>query len=518
MTRINGNGSSSCGGLGNIPEDKEHITTSTSIATKKVGSTRRSRHNTRNEDTGGAAKVIGVVLTLLILSWVGLLVYLGRLYMDHMNATTQPQNSGGRVDVKPSVPPPSPLPSPGGRDWEFSNMIPIPTADKVVQNEKAMNDNPAIIKAEDYTKTTHLEYTPREMEEKIMIKEGWLDDTLKDDHNRCWIWADLGYCTLEKEYMLKKCQRSCQSASVCIPDLWNPVNPSDEEEEENDDDESPPPPQKQYKEYTFTDLAHGQDMGQYQVLSLKQYEHIQILELIKDIDQARQYMLTAEVNPEVKKQCRNTYPFCTIWAHEGHCSDTPTFMKKECAPACHSCDYLSLDESGRCPVDYSPEAQVWKPGDMGAMFTKLTSEPYLSKYNVQILSSPAGKIKPTYYNEYDKSPGPWVITLDNIISEKECETLIELGEIQGYESSYEVGAVKADGTYDKSYNQHRTSTNTWCAADCYQNTTVQTILQRLEEITGIPEPNSEFLQLLKYHPEQFYNVHHGTYKKSLRPP
>lgn len=33
-------------------------------------------------------------------------------------------------------------------------------------------------------------------------------------------------------------------------------------------------------------------------------------------------------------------------------------------------------------------------------------------------------------------------------------------------------------------------------------------MQRVENITGIPETNSEWLQLLRYEKEQFYNKHH----------
>ena len=74
----------------------------------------------------------------------------------------------------------------------------------------------------------------------------------------------------------------------------------------------------------------------------------------------------------------------------------PKDMKKNCAPACKSCDYLSIE--GRCPID--PNApRAWEEGDLNRMFNKLTQEPYLSQYSVQILSSPA-------------TNGPWVITME----------------------------------------------------------------------------------------------------------
>ena len=105
-------------------------------------------------------------------------------------------------------------------------------------------------------------------------------------------------------------------------------------------------------------------------------------------------------------------------------------MKKHCAPLCKSCEYLSVE--GRCPID--PNAPTaWQPGDLNKLFETLTQEPYLSEYDVQTLSSPA-------------SDGPWIITMENMVLEDEAERLIELGAVEGYERSFEVGEVKADGT------------------------------------------------------------------------
>jgi hypothetical protein len=134
---------------------------------------------------------------------------------------------------------------------------------------------------------------------------------------------------------------------------------------------------------------------------------------------------------------------------------------------------------------------VWGPGDLNKMFTSITTEPYYQQYNPTILSQPGKPI-----GNYDD--GPWVITLDNVVSEAECEKLIELGGVSGYEQSYDVGAKKFDGTFDKHLNKERTSTNAWCTEECFNDTTTQQVLQRLENITGIPDENSEYLQLLRY--------------------
>lgn len=171
-------------------------------------------------------------------------------------------------------------------------------------------------------------------------------------------------------------------------------------------------------------------------------------------------------------------------------------MDKVCAPVCQRCEALTIE--GRCPID--PDApQAWGPGDLNKMFERLTSEPYKSKYSVEILSSPS---------ENDDDDGPWIITMDDVITEMEAQRLIELGHERGYERSQDVGRAKADGTHEKYVNDGRTSTNAWCNEECMDDPYAISVMDRLTEITGIPKLNSEHLQLLKYEVGQSYVIHH----------
>jgi len=177
-----------------------------------------------------------------------------------------------------------------------------------------------------------------------------------------------------------------------------------------------------------------------------------------------------------------------FWAVIGECDANPKFMQMECAPSCKSC--INLDFNFRCPFD--PDApSIWGPGDLNRMFERITQDEYYQQYTPKILSQPGVGI-----GNY-KRDGPWVITLDNVISEEECVKLIDLGGVKGYDQSYDVGKKKYDGTYDKHLNKERTSTNAWCTEECYDDNVTQKVLQRLENITGIPDTNSEYLQLLR---------------------
>jgi prolyl 4-hydroxylase len=215
----------------------------------------------------------------------------------------------------------------------------------------------------------------------------------------------------------------------------------------------------------------------------------------KHLQSARDYIdsMRGKLPTPVLDLCKNEHESCTIWAMQGECDANPTYMKKSCAPVCHSCEQLSIET--RCPID--PEApHAWKnPGDLDRMFRKLSTEPYLSRHSVQVLSSP-------------ETNGPWVITMENVVTEEEAIRLIDLGAAEGYERSKDVGPLKPDGTFEEDENAGRTSSNAWCQHECYADGTAKTVIERISNFTGIAEMHSEYLQLLQYEPGQFYNIHH----------
>eukprot|EP00536_Pseudo-nitzschia_multiseries_P011500 jgi/Psemu1/243855/estExt_Genewise1.C_3940042 len=203
------------------------------------------------------------------------------------------------------------------------------------------------------------------------------------------------------------------------------------------------------------------------------------------------------IDPELLRVCRNEEEGCTIWSLSGECEQNAAYMLRECGPACRSCDMLDIEK--RCPMDRSiigPD--VWGPGDLDKMFRRLSSEePYTSKYNVSVLSSPE-----------TNDGGPWVLTLDNFITDEEADRLIEMGAVEGYERSTDVGEMNPDGTTGEIVSLGRTSTNAWCSEDCIEDELVKAVNHRISNMTQIPELNSEDLQLLRYEVGQKYDTHH----------
>ena len=152
-----------------------------------------------------------------------------------------------------------------------------------------------------------------------------------------------------------------------------------------------------------------------------------------------------------------------------------------------------LHIDNRCPLD--PDAiDTWaRPGDLSKTFERIMSDSAFEQYEPTILSKPPA--------------GPWLIQLENFLTDEEAKRLIELGHEQTYERSSDVGSKQADGTYSKKVYGGRTSTNAWCIDDCYKDPIAQRIAQRIENVTGILETNHENLQLLRYEKGEFYNTH-----------
>jgi prolyl 4-hydroxylase len=159
--------------------------------------------------------------------------------------------------------------------------------------------------------------------------------------------------------------------------------------------------------------------------------------LVVDRNGVQYLLLGTHISP---RKNDTTIFFTTNYYHFSTTAD----MKKACAPTCHTCDYLSIES--RCPLDpNAPDA--WGPGDLDKTFVKLTQEPYLSEYEVKVLSSPPD--------------GPWVLTMENIVSAEEAERLIELGGVEGYTQSQNTGKVLPTGETERLNSTTRTSMNAW---------------------------------------------------------
>lgn len=326
-----------------------------------------------------------------------------------------------------------------------------------------------IEEADDYFDDTFDNNPDEESDEEYGSKLDTSQECI-DMHQDCQYWAQLtpSECEINPDFMLFECKKACRTCEI-----YNRYS-----------DEPP--------------TEDGKDLGESQVLEGD--ETFSSADIKIRIAESREYMRkqirSRNIDPELTRSCKNTDEMCTYWSLLGECENNPGYMKLSCGPACFSCEMFNIEN--RCPMDRETIGpDVWSPGDLDYTFRRLSSEPYKSKYDVKVLSSPDGK-----------DEGPWVLTMENFVSDIEADRLIEMGSVEGYQRSTDIGDMKPDGTSDSVISSSRTSTNAWCSNECIEDEFVEAVNGRISNMTGIPEMNSEDLQLLRYGPGQYYNTHH----------
>lgn len=300
------------------------------------------------------------------------------------------------------------------------------------------------------------------------------DDNCKDRHDDCEMWASMKECENNPNYMLRNCKKSCNAC-----------------EEESDPATKYGDAQKCTGDETTACLSEVAKMEAYMISE-------------------------SESNPafrEILPKCKNRHTGCALWASMGECAANPKYMEIHCAPVCGSC--MLLDFNYRCPLD--PDAKdALAPGDLNRMFERIVDgkeergdgdEDGVINWNATVHSRPSHppNVNP---DEVDYILGPWVITIDSFVSHDECMRLQHLGSVAGYERSTDVGGQNFDGTFKAVESTSRTSYNAWCSGECFEDPMTQSVLDKISNLTGISDKNSEHLQLLRYEEGQFYKQHH----------
>lgn len=152
---------------------------------------------------------------------------------------------------------------------------------------------------------------------------------------------------------------------------------------------------------------------------------------------------------DIINECKNKDTQCAEWALDDGCDDNPRYMKAECAPACQSCDYVS-EMKEMCGISPDSSLDAIKPGGMNELFEnmvhsadKLGFEPKVWSRPLKTYGSAASNesdtIAPTCENDLTNpcgvEDGPWVITLENFVSDEEISVLLTWGKAMKYERS-----------------------------------------------------------------------------------
>jgi hypothetical protein len=107
----------------------------------------------------------------------------------------------------------------------------------------------------------------------------------------------------------------------------------------------------------------------------------------------------------------------------------------------------------------------------------------MTEYSVVVLSRPSTEPVVTVSKENDELP-PWVIVLENFVTDEESETMIEVGYQNEYKRSHDVGVIKTDGTHESVESSRRTSENAWCTSKsgCRMQNVPQRLLKRMSKV------------------------------------
>mmetsp|Transcript_3459 Transcript_3459/g.9014 ORF Transcript_3459/g.9014 Transcript_3459/m.9014 type:complete len:293 (-) Transcript_3459:413-1291(-) len=191
-------------------------------------------------------------------------------------------------------------------------------------------------------------------------------------------------------------------------------------------------------------------------------------------------------------------------------------MLKMCPSACFMCDKLLYEM--RCPYDPSAPRAFENPGDLNAMFERIVTDEGLKKYEPKIWSRPLSssssssskRERSAKGNDDDDDP-PWVVSLDNFLTEAEVARIIEIGDEEGFKRSDDGGIYHDDGTFQTFFIEGRTSYNSWCRI-CHDEEEggplTISVLDKIEEVTRIPRNHQANLQILRYSKTQHYHLHH----------
>jgi len=211
-------------------------------------------------------------------------------------------------------------------------------------------------------------------------------------------------------------------------------------------------------------------------------------------------------DPSVKTKCCNTChkltcvdtdPSCEAWSQSGECYKNTPFMLHTC---CHSC---TPDYDDKC-THYPTERPDVAEGDISKIFERALAQ--YPQYNPQV-----------------HSRDPWLVTFDNLLTDEETDGIFEA--VGGAHGEYLKPSTTAKATRDANGrvllqdvpDEIRTSYNAWCQhAGCYNHPVHERVIERIMSIVNLPQNNAEHMQLLKYHPGEYYRLHHDWIPEQLQ--
>ena len=157
-------------------------------------------------------------------------------------------------------------------------------------------------------------------------------------------------------------------------------------------------------------------------------------------------------------------------------------------------------EYAHCARDSHKVTNIWKTGDNNKMYERIVRS--FPEYSPKVLSRPADSIYAIEKQDCNTSVGvgPWLVKLENFLTDEECDAMIEETEIaiaeSGGDHSLEVSET----------GQVYQSTQAWCDADdCMKKPLMKQVWNKIEKLVDLPfATHAESPHFIRYIPGKIY--------------
>ncbi|KAL3802627.1 hypothetical protein HJC23_011951, partial [Cyclotella cryptica] len=307
-----------------------------------------------------------------------------------------------------------------------------------------------------------------------------------DTNENCDLWASVGECEVNPGYMHVNCPVSCGTCRH--------VRAVESEER----------------------ALLIEEVAKYGERQRVEGEHaVATLQVLRETIHYMQTILP-NMPPEIINKCINREDLCAFWSSIGECTNNPEFMSQYCGPSCQNCGVAVIPP---CPPPGVVPAVV--PGGLNDLFGRIVAnapgnntildvEEEMTNYTVHVHSRPGSNKRGIINTQLDMQQDPWIITLDNFLTEDECAALIEHGHKVGYIPRYDNVEVLPDGSSVSLESETPVISTAWCdyPNNCRSEDIPQRIHDRIAKVTGIMVGNSEDFQISKYETGQVIDIHH----------
>ena len=219
--------------------------------------------------------------------------------------------------------------------------------------------------------------------------------------------------------------------------------------------------------------------------------------------------------PETQlRTCTDSRTECKRWARDGECENNPVYMAENCRASCLECQsHDCFDQREECE-SWADAGECAKNSDFMMEVCKYSCAVCNVNFKASCKRDPkeppaavAGTIDETFrraleiYPEYRPRVlhrDPWIVEFQEFLQPHEVDVLKKVAG-HNFERS-----LAGDGV-----TPVRTSSTSWCNVQhCLKDETIQTVRERISNVTRVPWENAEHLQVLRYHPGQVYREHH----------